>query len=95
MSWLATEWTVENRDLNPLYPTFYHGCEIALEKDKDGKPIMTKDGVVFLLALPKHLARSNSILSFNWYSEHKKMIEVWEGSNWIGNLHLMKTSSLE
>jgi hypothetical protein len=95
MTWLATEWTAENMDDGTLVPTFYPGCEIALEADEEGKPIMTKDGVVFLLALPKHLARPNSIMSFNWYSEHKKMIEVWEGLKWIGNLHLIKVAPLE
>jgi hypothetical protein len=80
--------TVENRDEK----TFYPGCEIALEKDKDGKPIMTRDGVVFLLALPNHLARPNSILSFNW---NKTLIEVWEGLRWIGNLHLTECIPLD
>jgi hypothetical protein len=88
MAWLATTWTVENRDEK----TFYPGCEIALEKDKDGKPIMTRDGVVFLLALPNHLARPNSILSFNW---NKTLIEVWEGLRWIGNLHLTECIPLD
>lgn len=92
MTWLATEWTVENRDAETRCLTLYPNCEIALEEGSDDKPVMTKDGVVFLMALPKHLARKNSMMSFNWYGN---IIEVWEGLTWIGNLHLTKVTHLE
>jgi hypothetical protein len=92
MAWLATTWTVEAKNPESGIKELYPNLEIALEEGPDGRPTMTRDGVVFLLALPKHLAEKNSILSFDWYGN---ALEVWEGLRWIGNLYLTNIKPLE
>lgn len=87
--WLSTSWLVETKYNSQLTPDIEGPYEIALETDAYGDPVMVKDGIVFLMAMPKHMARPNSVMHFNWYDDNnKKMIEVWEGCRNVGNLYL-------
>ena len=94
-SWLATSWKTEIRGDNGWGRTFEGPWEIALEADANGEPIMTREAVVFLLALPKHAARVNSLMHFNYYDSTRRVLEVWESMNWIGNLYLVSSGPLD